>query len=108
MKKVGYLPGEVALPDGLDGYGFIKMMQGMRKTKNDENVKALLERFRLDPKGNVKRMSIGEKRKLAVVAAFMDDPDILLLDEPTSGLDPLMQEEFIAFIREQKKNDSEL
>ncbi len=103
MKKVGYLPGEVALPDGLDGYGFIKMMQGMRKTKNDENVKALLERFRLDPKGNVKRMSIGEKRKLAVVAAFMDDPDVLLLDEPTSGLDPLMQEEFIAFIREQKK-----
>ncbi|MBR1384018.1 MAG: ABC transporter ATP-binding protein, partial [Ruminococcus sp.] len=103
MQSVGYLPGEVALPEGLSGDEFIKMMQGMRKTKNDENVKALLERFRLDPKSRVKKMSIGEKRKLAVVAAFMDDPDILLLDEPTSGLDPLMQEVFIDFIKEQKQ-----
>lgn len=45
-----------------------------------------------------------KKRKLAVVTAFMDDPDILLLDEPTSGLDPVMQEIFIDFIREEKKN----
>ena len=52
----------------------------------------------------MKRMSIGEKRKLAVVTAFMDDPDILLLDEPTSGLDPVMQEIFIDFIRDEKKN----
>ncbi|MGN1053033.1 MAG: AAA family ATPase, partial [Candidatus Scatosoma sp.] len=31
------------------------------------------------------------------------DPDVLILDEPTSGLDPVMQENFIGFIREEKK-----
>ena len=48
-------------------------------------------------------MSIGVKRKLAVVTAFMDDPDVLILDEPTSGLDPIMQEKFIDFVEEEKK-----
>lgn len=48
-------------------------------------------------------MSIGEKRKLAVIAAFINDPEVLLLDEPTSGLDPVMQEKFIEFIKEEKK-----
>ena len=48
-------------------------------------------------------MSLGDKRKLAVVAAFMNDPDVLILDEPTSGLDPLMQQVFIKFVVEEKK-----
>ncbi|MBR1562469.1 MAG: ABC transporter ATP-binding protein [Ruminococcus sp.] len=103
MQRVGYLPGEVALPDGLNGWQFLKMMKDMRDVKDDKLTQELLRRFELDPSGSVKRMSIGEKRKLAVAAAFMSDPDILLLDEPTSGLDPIMQEVFIDFIREQKQ-----
>lgn len=103
MKQVGYLPGEVALPEGLDGKGFLQMMEGLRGSKNPKTTSNLLERFQLDPKGDVKKLSIGEKRKLAVVAAFMNDPDVLLLDEPTSGLDPVMQEVFIEYVFEQKK-----
>jgi len=59
--------------------------------------------FDLDPSGSIKRMSLGTKRKLAVVTAFMHDPEILILDEPTSGLDPLMQERFIDFVLGEKK-----
>ena len=33
----------------------------------------------------------------------MNDPDVLILDEPTSGLDPVMQQNFIDFIKEEKK-----
>jgi len=46
---------------------------------------------------------LGVKRKLAVVTAFMSDPEVLILDEPTSGLDPVMQEVFIDYIRQEKK-----
>ena len=103
MKEVGYLPGEVALPEGLNGKGFLQMMEGLRNSKNQKAVSELLDRFQLNLTGDVKKLSIGEKRKLAVVAAFMDDPDVLLLDEPTSGLDPVMQEVFIEYVEEQKK-----
>jgi ABC-2 type transport system ATP-binding protein len=47
-------------------------------------------------------MSLGIKRKLAVVTAFMSDPEVLILDEPTSGLDPVMQEAFVDFLKEEK------
>ena len=98
LGKVGYLPGEPSIPNGLTGWGFIEMMQDMRGEKNPERLKYLLDLFKLDPSGNVKSMSLGEKRKLAVVTAFMNDPDVLILDEPTSGLDPIMQSVFIDFI----------
>ncbi|MCD7776188.1 MAG: ABC transporter ATP-binding protein [Firmicutes bacterium] len=100
---IGYLPGEVALPSGLSGTAFLHMMEQMRKVKNKDCLDMLLERFELNPNISIKQMSLGVKRKLAVVTAFMHDPDILILDEPTSGLDPVMQETFIDFIREEKQ-----
>ncbi|MFJ8065072.1 ABC transporter ATP-binding protein [Psychrobacillus sp. NPDC096426] len=103
LRNVGYLPGEIALPEGLTGWEFIKMMQGLKNSHNEERLQYLLDKFQLDPSGKTKRMSLGNKRKLAVVTAFMADPDILLLDEPTSGLDPVMQQTFIDFMKEEKK-----
>mgnify|MGYP002625216894 CR=1 FL=1 len=103
LAKVGYLPGEPAIPAGLDGMGFLRMMQDMRGERNDEYLNYLLDLFKLNPRVSVKSMSLGEKRKLAVVAAFMNDPDVLILDEPTSGLDPVMQQVFISFIIGEKK-----
>ena len=103
LSRVGYLPGEPAIPAGLDGWGFIHMMEGMRNDVNEERLKYLLDLFKFDPAMPVKQMSLGEKRKLAVVAAFMNDPDVLILDEPTSGLDPVMQKVFIQFVIDEKK-----
>lgn len=106
LKNVGYIPGEVALPAGLTGKEFLKMMQDLTGIRNNERLGMLIELFELDEAsllGDVKRMSLGVKRKLAVVSAFMSDPEVLILDEPTSGLDPVMQERFIEFIHKEKE-----
>ncbi len=103
MDKVGYLPGEIALPSGLTGYEFIDMMKKLKKVEDDTWLNYLMELFELDPSGDTKRMSLGVKRKLAVVTAFMNDPEILILDEPTSGLDLKMQQTFIEFIKNEKQ-----
>ena len=106
LKNVGYIPGEVALPAGLTGKEFLKMMQDLTGIYNNERLGMLLELFELDEASllvDVKRMSLGVKRKLAVVSAFMSDPEVLILDEPTSGLDPVMQERFIEFIHKEKE-----
>lgn len=103
MQNVGYLPGEIALPAGLTGYEFIDMMKKLKHVEDETWLNHLIELFELDPSGETKRMSLGVKRKLAVVTAFMNDPDILILDEPTSGLDLKMQQTFIEFIKQEKK-----
>ncbi len=103
MDKVGYLPGEIALPDGLTGYQFIDMMKKMKGNADDKWINYLMQYFEVDAHGETKRMSLGVKRKIAIVVAFMHDPDILILDEPTSGLDLEMQKKFIEFIKEEKK-----
>lgn len=100
---VGYLPGEIALPAGITGTEFLQMMGKMRGVRNREYCEMLLEKFELDPNISTKEMSLGVKRKLAVVTAFMRDPEILILDEPTSGLDPIMQQTFIEYILSEKK-----
>lgn len=105
LDKVGYIPGEIALPAGLTGWQFIRMMQDLQKIHNEERLKEMLELFELDDATlnmETKHMSLGVKRKLAVVTAFMSDPEVLILDEPTSGLDPVMQENFIEFIHKEK------
>ena len=103
LEKIGYLPGEIALPEGLTGDEFLQMMKELRHIKDDTLTKKLIKQFELDSSGDLKSMSLGQKRKLAVVTAFMHDPEILILDEPTSGLDPVMQEVFIQFIIDEKK-----
>jgi len=105
LNRVGYIPGEIALPRGLNGFEVIKMIQDMQGIYNSEMLNKLLKLFELEPnqlKGDTKRMSLGVKRKLAIVLSFMSDPEVLILDEPTSGLDPVMQENFINFIKEEK------
>ena len=82
------------------------MMQNLQKIHNEERLREMLDLFELEDKvlsGETKRMSLGVKRKLAVVTAFMSDPDVLILDEPTSGLDPVMQETFIDLIHREKE-----
>ncbi len=103
QNTVGYLPGEIALPSGITGAEFLDMMAKMRHVDDRRYLQTLLDRFELDPNVDTKKMSLGVKRKLAVVTAFMHDPDILILDEPTSGLDPIMQQTFIDYIMEEKK-----
>lgn len=102
QRKVGYLPGEIAFPEGMNGDHFLKLMEGMRGMDCTARKMKLIERLQFDPRTPIRKMSKGMKQKVGIVAAFMHDPDYLILDEPTSGLDPLMQSTFIELVEEEK------
>lgn len=103
QKKLGYVPGEMAFFDDMTGTEFLNFLAKYRNDKTNGRMKELLDRFELDPKAKLKKMSKGMKQKVGIVAAFMHDPQVLILDEPTSGLDPLMQSRFIDLINEEKE-----
>lgn len=106
QKNLGYVPGELSFFEDMRVNEFLNFMTHMRGKKNQKNQKtreSLIERFELETRGKIERLSIGMKQKLAIVTAFMHDPELLLLDEPTSGLDPKMQTRFVDLILEEKK-----
>ncbi|MEU6662471.1 ABC transporter ATP-binding protein [Streptomyces sp. NPDC046821] len=99
-RRVAYVPGDVTLWRNLSGgevidlYG--RLRGGLDKTRRAE----LIERFELDPTKKGRTYSKGNRQKVALVAAFASDVDLLILDEPTSGLDPLMEEVFQSYVKE--------
>jgi ABC-2 type transport system ATP-binding protein len=99
-RHVGYAPGEAAQFGGLRGNAIVATMAGLRGGVDDAFVRQFCERFDLDLGRRFREYSSGNKRKLAILLAFMHRPKVLILDEPTAGLDPLNQQEFYALVRE--------
>lgn len=100
-RRLAYVPGDVALWPNLSGGETIDMLIRMRgadprTSRRDE----LVERFELDPTKKGRAYSKGNRQKVALVAAFATEPELLVLDEPTSGLDPLMERVFNACVAE--------
>lgn len=103
QQNLGYLAGEIAFLDDMSGIGLLNFLAEMKGVRDKSRMQELMERFELDPKGKVNKMSKGMKQKIGIITAFMNDPKVLVLDEPTSGLDPLMQNRFVDLILEEKK-----
>lgn len=101
-KVVGYIPGQIDFPDVGTGTSFLRIQAGLLGLKDLSYMNSLIDRFKIDITAPLKRMSKGMKQKMAIVAAFMAEPDIYILDEPSTGLDPLMRDTLIELILEQK------
>ncbi|MFF5283531.1 ATP-binding cassette domain-containing protein [Streptomyces sp. NPDC012756] len=121
-RRIAYVPGDVTLWRNLSGgevidlYGRLRgegsgrakrvrqggggrRAGGLDKARRAE----LIERFELDPTKKGRTYSKGNRQKVALVAAFAADVDLLVLDEPTSGLDPLMEEVFQSCVEEARQ-----
>lgn len=84
--RLGYIPGEISFFDDLSGAEYLRFITEYQKIDARNRMEELLERFELDPKSKIRKMSKGMKQKLGIVAAFMHDPDILILMNRPAGL----------------------
>ena len=99
-RRVGYLPGELALYPRMTGRQHLDWFARARGLQDLSTATELVERFEVTLDRPAKELSKGNRQKLGLVLAFMHRPELLILDEPTSGLDPLMQNEFERLVRE--------
>ncbi len=100
LSTIGYLPSEVMFYSGMRVKDVIKLSADMRKKKCDDEAKKLCERLALDTNKKVEELSLGNRKKVAIVCAMQHKPDLYIMDEATSGLDPLMQREFFLLLEE--------
>ncbi|MGW0803511.1 ABC transporter ATP-binding protein [Nonomuraea sp. NPDC002799] len=98
--RIGYLPGELALEGRERAKDYLRFLGRIRGGVPDARIDALAERFEADLTVQMRKLSKGNKQKVGLIQAFMHEPEFLILDEPTGGLDPLVQQEFLAMVRE--------
>ena len=99
-RLVGYVPSELPQFGGLRGAEIAGHFAALRGGVDAARVREITDRLDLDLGLRFREYSWGNKRKLAILLAFMHRPRLLVLDEPSSGLDPLNQQELFRLVRE--------
>lgn len=98
-EEVGYAAGDMELPERMTGEQYLKFVMSRSKKQDKKRYDALVASFHPQLKKKIGSLSRGNKQKIALVAALVNAPKLVILDEPTSGLDPVMQEVFLETIR---------
>jgi len=103
-RRVGYLPGELALWEWMTARQVLDHLARLRGGVDEAYRDELIGRFEVESDRKVSDLSTGNKQKVGLVQAFMHKPELLILDEPTSGLDPLMQQVTYEVIAEAQRD----
>lgn len=98
-REVGYMTQKFSLYSDLtilQNMQFMAQIMGVKRSNRNARVHDLLDRFNLTSfsKRTAGALSGGQKRRLALAAAIIHHPKLLLLDEPTSEVDPNTRREF--------------
>jgi ABC-2 type transport system ATP-binding protein len=100
--RTGNLPGDFAYDGRLTGRDILTFFAALRGLRGLGDTATLAERFHADLDRPLRHLSRGNRQKIGLIQALFHEPELLILDEPTSGLDPLMQEEFLTVVAEQR------
>lgn len=91
-ESIGYVPSEVRYYDNMTVYELLNYAKSFKKKVDDAYMKELCQTFDVELTKKMSELSLGNKKKVAIVQALIHKPQLLILDEPTNGLDPLIQQ----------------
>jgi ABC-2 type transport system ATP-binding protein len=100
--RLGNLPGDFSYDPRLTGRELLSFVAEVRGLRDLGGAPQLAERFHADLDRPLRELSRGNRQKVGLIQAFFHEPELLILDEPTGGLDPLMQEQFLELVQEQR------
>ena len=102
-KHVGYIPGEINYYSSMKVKDFLEYSTKFYMDDYEERLNYLVEKLDIDLTKKIESLSLGNKKKIAIVQAIIHQPEVLIFDEATSGLDPLVQTIFFDLLEEERK-----
>ena len=109
-QKTGICSQQDILYDDLTVYEhlyYFGLMRGVPKTRIESVIQQLKADLKIDDimyKSLTKVLSGGQKRKLCIALAFINDPELVILDEMSSGMDPENRRVIWDFLLKKKQN----
>jgi ABC-2 type transport system ATP-binding protein len=106
LQKVGYvssfntLLGRITVMDNLKVFSKLYSLD-----KPERKIADLVKYFEIESivKKRYWDLSAGQKTRVNLIKAFINDPELVLMDEPTASLDPDIADKTLSFIEEKKK-----
>ena len=98
-QQVGYVSSEVNFYPELKVEDMIFISMDFHGARDMEYYHELMSKFDLDPNKRMRELSLGNKKKVALIAALVIKPKVLIMDEPTNGLDPLNQKVLFGILK---------
>ena len=104
-RKIAYIPDNPDLYNYMSGVDYLNFIGDVFNVSNDDRVKRIDKYagiFELtDSLANpISSYSHGMRQKLAIIAAWLHEPDLIVMDEPFVGLDPKASHELKKMMRE--------
>ncbi len=102
-EEVGFVPSEVNYYKNMKVSDILNYAQSFKSEKDMDRLEELCEIFEVEKNKLVGELSLGNRKKVAIIQALLSRPRLLILDEPTNGLDPLMQKKLFEILVEENK-----
>lgn len=102
-QSLGYLPSEDSYYENMKVHGLLQYTADLYGINCKAKMHELSERLNLDLSRRISDLSLGNRKKVGIVSAFMISPKLVIMDEPTSGLDPLVQQTFYDIVQEENR-----
>lgn len=98
-----YVPSDVRYYSEVSVKDILSYAKSFFDNVDDEYIDKLCKELEVDVNKKMGELSLGNKKKIAVIQAIISNPKIIILDEPTNGLDPLMQQILFKILLEEKE-----
>lgn len=91
----------------IDSMNLSKKIYGLGEAEYKNKLDEMVELLNVEDllKVQVRRLSLGERMKMELIAALLHNPDVVFLDEPTIGLDVIAQKNIRAFLKKYNKEN---